>query len=105
MSKEKRHFSGTEKVRILRRQLVEKEAVSKVCEEEGLSPVQFYRWQKELFENGWELFEGGRGRRRSERSKEAERISHLEVKLRQKDEVLAEVMGEYVALKKSFGEN
>jgi transposase-like protein len=32
--------------------LLEKEPISKLCDEVGLQPTVFYRWQKEFFENG-----------------------------------------------------
>lgn len=90
-----------EKVAILRRRLVENVAVSDLCEELGLQPTVFYRWQKEFFENGAAAFEqkGGRGHQA-----EQERIEYLEKKIQTKDEVLAELMAEHIALKKSFGE-
>jgi len=52
MRKERKHFSGEEKVAILRRHLLDKVPVSDLCEETGLRPTVFYRWQKEFFENG-----------------------------------------------------
>jgi transposase-like protein len=41
-----------EKVAILRRHLLDKEPISKLCDELGLQPTVSYRWQKEFFENG-----------------------------------------------------
>ena len=41
----------------LGRQLVENEPTSKLCDELGLQPTVFYRWQKEFFENGAAAFE------------------------------------------------
>ena len=41
---------------ILRRHLLEQEPVSKLCDELGLQPARFYRWQKEFFENGAAAF-------------------------------------------------
>jgi hypothetical protein len=32
-------------------------AISKLCDEVGLQPTVFYRWQKEFFENGAAAFE------------------------------------------------
>ena len=52
MKKQRKHYSLEEKVAILRRHLLEKEPISKLCDELGLQPTVFYRWQKELFENG-----------------------------------------------------
>jgi transposase-like protein len=48
MGKERKHFTPEEKVAILRRHLVDKVPVSGLCEELGLRPTVFYRWQKEL---------------------------------------------------------
>jgi transposase len=100
MTKERRHFTAQQKVAILRRHLVDKVPVSEVCEESGLQPTVFYRWQKELLEKGAVVFgyHSPGQQRGSER-----KVAALEAKLRQKDEVLAELMAEPVALKKSLG--
>ena len=52
MKKQRKQYAPDEKVAILRRHLLEKEPISKLCDELGLQPTVFYRWQKELFENG-----------------------------------------------------
>jgi transposase-like protein len=101
VKKPRKHYTGQEKVAILRRHLLEQEPVSKLCDELGLQPTVFYRWQKEFFENGAAAFEV---RGRSDQPAEKERIEFLEKKIQRKDEVLAELMGEYVALKKELGE-
>ena len=101
MRKARKHYTAAEKVAILRRHLIEKEPVSKICEELELQPTVFYRWQKELFENGAAAFET---ERRRQPPAEQERIARLERKIQTKDEVLAELMAEHVALKKSIGE-
>jgi transposase len=102
MSGEKRnHFTGAEKIRILKEHLVEGKAVSDVCDQHGVNPTVFYRWQQELFERGATVFErkGGNGSSRLE-----DKIEGLEAKLSRKNEVLSELMEEHVALKKSLGE-
>ena len=106
-TKQRRHFTGQEKVAILRRHLVEKVPVSDLCEEHGIHPTLFYRWQKDWFEQGAVVFDTPRGRNGSAKRSEdaaAQRIAALEDKLRRKDEVLSELMEEHVALKKSLGE-
>ncbi len=105
-AKRRRHFTGQEKVAILRRHLVEKVPVSDLCEEHGIHPTLFYRWQKDWFEQGALVFDAPRGRARNGRREDAgaKRIVALEEKLRRKDEVLSELMEEYVVLKKSLGE-
>lgn len=101
MSKERRHYRAEEKVNILKLHLVEKKPVSEVCEQFGLAPNLFYRWQQEFFQNGALAFD----RRRERPPARLERkVSELEAKLTLKNEVLAELMGEHVALKKSLGE-
>jgi transposase-like protein len=101
MKRQRRNFTGSEKVAILRRHLVEKVAVSELCEELGLQPTQFYQWQKQFFEQGAAAFERS-GRPKVDKAQE--RIAALEAKLRRKDEVLGELMEEHVALKKELGE-
>jgi transposase-like protein len=101
VKKPRKHYTGEEKVAILRRHLLEQEPVSKLCDEMGLQPTVFYRWQKEFFENGAAAFQT---KGRIDQQAEKERIEFLEKKIQRKDEVLAELMGEYVALKKELGE-
>jgi transposase-like protein len=101
MKKQRKHYSPEEKVAILRRHLLEKEPISKLCDELGLQPTVFYRWQKEFFENGVAAFEH---KARPNDSADQERIAYLEKKIQTKDEVLGELMAEHVALKKKLGE-
>ena len=100
MKKQRKQYAPEEKVAILRRHLLEKEPISKLCDEVGLQPTVLYRWQKEFFENG-AAFEQ---KARPNLSAEQERIAYLEKKIQTKDEVLAELMAEHVALKKDIGE-
>jgi len=100
VKKQRKHYTAEEKVAILRRHLLEQEPVSKLCEEFGLQPTVFYRWQKEFFENGAAAFQAKARTGQAEQ----ERIEYLEKKIQRKDEVLAELMGEHIALKKSLGE-
>jgi hypothetical protein len=44
VKKTRKHYTGEEKVAILRRHLLEKEAISKLCDKLGLQPTVFYRW-------------------------------------------------------------
>jgi transposase-like protein len=101
MRKERKHYTAEEKVAILRRHLLDKVPVSDLCEELGLQPTVFYRWQKEFFENGAAAFQG---RSRPDQQAEQQRIEFLEKKIQTKDEVLAELMAEHITLKKSLGE-
>src|SRR5215813_13251999 len=97
MKKQRKQYAPEEKVAILRRHLLEKEPISKLCDEVGLQPTVFYRWQKEFFENGAAAFEQ---KRPTNHSADQERIAYLQKKIQTKDEVLAELMAEHVAQKK-----
>jgi transposase-like protein len=101
LKKERRHWSAAEKTKLLRRHLIEKIPISKICEEARLAPSLFHRWQEQLFTNAALALEG---KRAPERSQEQQRIEKLESKIRQKDEVLVELLTEHVALKKELGE-
>jgi transposase len=101
LKKPRKHYTAEEKVAILRRHLLEKEPISSLCDELNLQPTVLYRWQKEFFENGSAAFQQ---KNRSNHQAEQERIEYLEKKIQTKDEVLAELMAEHVALKKSLGE-
>jgi transposase len=105
MDGERRQFTSTEKVAILREHLLEGVAVSTVCERHKLRPTLFYRWQQQFFENGAAAFETPKGRPgRKADDAQARRIEALEAKLQTKNEVLAELVEEHVALKKNLGE-
>lgn len=102
--RQRRHFTGQQKMAILRRHLVDKVPVSQLCEEQGIHPTLFYGWQKALFESGEAVFDGPRQRNGRQDDAAAKRVEALTDKLRRKDEVLSELMEEHVALKKSLGE-
>lgn len=102
LRKKQKKYSAQEKIGYLRKHLLEKEPVGKLCDEGGLSPTVFYRWQERLFTEGARLFEQNEAIPEARRT-EQEKIERLEKKLQQKDEVLAELMAEYVALKKANG--
>jgi transposase len=104
MTVSRRHFTAQEKVAILRRHLLEKTPISDLCDQLGLNPTLFYRWQKEFFENGTAAFENTGRRRKAEEEAKDRKIAALEDKLQRKNEVLAELMEEHVQLKKELGE-
>jgi len=101
MRKQRKNYTGQEKVVILKRHLVDHVPISDLCDEYDLQPTVFYRWQKEFFENGAAAFEKARGHQNTADQK---RIEQLEAKLRTKNDVLSELMEEHVQLKKDLGE-
>lgn len=102
MKNGRRKFSGEEKMAMLRRHLADKAPVSDVCDQAGIHPTLFYRWQKELFEHGAAAF-GRRGDDGANRRLE-QKLAALRKRLADKDEVIAEIMESHVRLKKSLGE-
>ena len=104
MKKTRKHLTGTEKVALLRRHLIDKQAVSDVCEDAGIQPSQFYRWLTQFFENGAQALARTGGKAAAVRSADALRVAQLEARLREKNEVIAELLEEHVALKKTLGE-
>ena len=101
MKKQRKHYTPEEKVAILRRHLLEQAPISELCDKQGLQPTVFCHWQKEFFENGAAAFQP---KAWPNHSAEQERVAYLEKKIQTKDEVLAELMAEHVALKKRVGE-
>jgi transposase-like protein len=103
----RRQFSSEDKAEAVKRHVMNGEAVSAICEDLGIAPNLFYRWQKELFDHAAAAFEvKGRGNRPDGKAHTLEkRVESLEAKLAHKDNVIAEIAQEYVALKKSLGED
>ena len=102
MPTERRRFSGAEKLAILRQHLIEKVPLSEVCQKHDIPPTLFYQWQKKLFEEGAGVFESKAAQARQQEA-EAQKMAAIQAKLQRKDEVLAELMGEHIALKKKLG--
>ena len=76
--------------------------VSKVCENLGIHSNQYYEWQKQAFSSLPHVF--SRDAIRQERSHQRE-VDNLKSKLSQKDEVIAELLTEHIALKKTGVKN
>ncbi len=109
MTKPRIHRTPEQKAALLREHHLAKKPVSDVCEAAEVQPSVFYYWQKLLFDNAPLALEG---EKRSNREKELQvEIAALKAKLAEKeaiiarkDSVIAEISGEYVALKKARGE-
>ena len=99
----RRHFTAEQKIAILRQHLLEAVPISTLCDQYQINPTLFYRWQKELFENGAAAF--AKPPRSPSVGKQEHTIERLEHKVRLREEALAELMADHLALKKSLGEN
>ncbi len=104
MSKQRRHFSDTEKVAILKKHLIDKVPISDLCDQLDIYPNQFYDWLKRFFENGHLAFANGRKSKAVDDAKD-QKIEQLQAKIQRKDSVLGELMEEHIQLKKSLGES
>jgi transposase len=99
MGKRKR-YTSEEKVKILREVLEDGKSVSQVAENRGVHPNLILNWRKQLFEGALKTFEIKRpdiGEKAAGREAAA-----LEEKLREKDNVIAELAQEVLTLKKTF---
>jgi transposase len=101
----RRHYTTEQKVALLQRHLVDKEPVSKICEENQLQPSVFYDWLRQAFTNLGGALAPQAATEASKREKELlARTRELEARLVKKDNVIAEISAEYVQLKKELGE-
>jgi transposase-like protein len=89
---QRKRYTGEEKVKILRELLEDGKAESQVAEDYGVHPNLILDWRKQLFEGAPKTFEV---RRPDIAGKSAERKARaLKEKLREKDEVIAELARE-----------
>jgi len=95
----RRRYSPEQKVAILREHLEKNISVPDICEKHRIHPNQFYKWKKELFEGAVAIF----STKRSNKS-EKRKITSLEDKLKDRTEVIAELIEENLKLKKFNGE-
>ena len=102
MKRQRKAYRPEEKVKIIRCHLVDGISVSDLCDEYQLKPNLYYRWQKEFFEGGAAAFVKESNRQVSHLKKQ---LLQAEEQLSRKNEVLAEVMEEYVRCKKNSGAN
>lgn len=95
----RKRYTAEEKVTILREHLEKNIPIPDICEKNRIHPNQFYKWKKELFENAAGIFGN-----KSSRSKDDKKLEKLEQTLKNRNEVIAELLQENINLKKSVGE-
>ena len=93
----RKNFSAEEKVSILKEHFEKQMSVADICEKHRVHPNQFYRWKKELFENAVEIFKTKRGRKKKSPT------VVFEAKIKERNEVIAELLEENLKLKKLNG--
>ena len=95
----RKRFSSEQKVVILREHFEKNISIQDICEKYRIHPNMMYRWKKELFEGAIETFSQKRVRK-SEKNKTVK----LEERLKNRNEVIAELLEENLKLKKFNGE-
>lgn len=103
MSSTRRSFTVDQKAQIVRRHLSGKEPVSALADEFGLQPTQIHTWVNQVLAQAERAFERSTSNGRVENAKDR-KIEHLQAKLVQKNEVIAELMEDNVRSKKELGE-
>ncbi len=102
----RRHHTTEQKVALLQKHLVDKELVSKICEDNEIQPSLFYQWMRQAFGNLAAALGPPASNEASKRERAlVARGKELEAKLAKKDHVIAEISAEYVQLKKELGES
>ncbi len=102
MGKRRKNHTAQQKAAIIREHLIDKIPVSDLCDKHGIHPTIFYRWQKAMFENPPSLFERQGASRQGSLER---RIETLNAKLATKDEVIAEIMADFIEAKKKIGDD
>lgn len=102
----RRNFTPEQKVAIVRAHLIDRTPVSDLCDQHQIQPTLFYNWQRQLFENGALAFQRKPNAANQRRKKDAQQqqIETLQSQIRNKNEVVAELLEEHIRLKKASGE-
>ena len=97
MRKRKR-YTAEEKIKILREIQEDGKSISQVADKYGIHPNNIFNWRKQHLEMG---IQGFKTTRKDITNKAKDRkIATLEEKIKHKDEVIAELAEELLALKK-----
>jgi transposase len=91
----RRKWSAAEKLRIVLAGLQPGVEVADLCRREGLNPVQFYAWKKQLLGSAARVFDGKPGRPDA-------RMQRLEAENARFKGVIAEITAENLELKKGL---
>jgi len=95
----RKRYSPEQKVKIIRDHLENNISVPDICEKYQIHPNIFYRWKKELFEGAAVIFS-----KKENKNQTKDKINKLEERLKNRNEVIAELLQENLKLKKESGE-
>jgi transposase-like protein len=97
----RKHLTPEQKVIILRELLENQVPISQLAEKYQLHVNDIYRWKKQLFEGAAVVLKSKAGQ--PKQSTVQERIiEQLQKKLKQRDEVISEIVQENIELKKNL---
>lgn len=89
----RRSWNPPDKLRIVLAGMEPKVEVSDLCRREGINPVQYYAWKKQLLSSASAVFEDKRGRPDAQQQR-------LEAEVQKFKNVIAEITAENLDLKK-----
>ena len=95
----RQRLSAEAKVSILKEHLEKHISVADICEKYRIHPNQLYQWKKTFFENAVELFTQKKSKNHIDKDH-----AQFEETLRERNEVIAELLQENLKLKKLSGE-
>jgi len=101
-TRKRRYYTPEQKAALLQRHIVDKVAISEICNDEKLQPSVFYGWLKTLLSNAHLALASPRGS--SQEKKLQKKVEALAARIKEKDEVIAEISEEFVRAKKECGE-
>ena len=96
---QRKRYSATQKVEILREHLENQVPISDLARRYGVHPNLLHKWKKQLFEGAVESF-GTKPQKHGQG--QSVRVSQLEEKLKEKDSLIAEIMADNIRLKKKY---
>jgi transposase len=92
-SGKRRSWTASDKLRIVLAGMEPNVEVSDLCRREGLNPVQYYGWKKQLLSSATRVFEDKRGRPNVQEQRREAEVQRLK-------NVIAEITAENLDLKK-----
>jgi len=92
-NRKRRVWSAADKLRIVLAGMEPNVEVSDLCRREGLNPVQYYAWKKQLLGSAARVFEDRRGRPDAHEQRREAEVQRLK-------NVIAEITAENLNLKK-----
>lgn len=102
MTKSRKRYSPDQKAEVVRKYLSEKQSVSDLAEEYDVKPSMIHSWARQVMEQAARAFEKPSKSNPSAPSQSI-KVTRLEQKLTDKNEVISELMEENLKAKKQRG--